>query len=59
MVGMCYFVFNIYDVGSPQAVQAAQNLIWQKCDMTPGVGMYNYYYKLRYHVIITNCVMLM
>ena len=25
------------NVGSPQAVQAAQNLIWQKCDMTPGV----------------------
>ena len=34
---LLYFLFVIFMVGSPQAVQAAQNLIWQKCDMTPGV----------------------
>ena len=31
MLTMYYYVSNIYDVGSQQVVQAAQNLIWQKC----------------------------
>ncbi|XP_065917318.1 far upstream element-binding protein 3-like isoform X4 [Dysidea avara] len=30
-------IFNIR--GAPQAVQAAQNLVWQKCDMAPGSGI--------------------